>query len=140
MRKKIVLVLMAMSLLLATGCGNNSKSLVCTDKEGKLNEEVTFKFSDDSINSVKMVYTSEQESKEKAEELKDSLQTLLFLTYGTPETEGFTYNAVVKGKNIVGTLEVDYAKASDDLKERISSGKTYDEVKKEYEDNGSKCK
>lgn len=140
MKKNVkILGVIAISLMLMTGCGSEKK-LVCTDTDGKLTEEITFKFVDDKITNVKMVYTSEQSSKEEAENNKDSLKTFITMNYGTPDHSGYTYESSVSGTKIIGTIDADYSKVTDNFKELISAKSTYEDVKKEYEGNGSTCK
>ncbi len=55
--------ILAVSVLLITGCGNNEKTLTCTNSEEdsglKMSQEVTMTFKDDKISYVKMSIDNE---------------------------------------------------------------------------------
>ena len=136
--------ILTVSLLLITGCGNNEKTLTCTNSEEssgiKMNQEVTMTFKDDSIdneatddtiiNNWDMFASMLDSQFEQTNKDGVSLKT-------NNNKDKHTYNV---------SLEIDLTKASDDtLAEYDLDGianetATYEDTKKSAEADGFTCK
>ena len=116
--KKILLVL---SVMLLTGCGNK---LVCNLETSEENYEskqkITFKFdSSDKVNDVTVDYTMIFEDEETAKTYKNVFETL---------DDNYEINLEKNEINIISTKNYDQYKENKE------------ELKKQFENNGYSCK
>lgn len=137
MKKKLmVMSVLFMTLITLTGCGG--KKLTCTKEDGENSEKVVVSFKGDK--AVKMtqesveVYDSEEEAKQ-AKAMIDGLSGLIASQdYMEIKTE-------VKGKKLISTTIIDISKVpADAADDDLNLDATYDDLKKEAEEDGYKCK
>ncbi len=134
-RKLIALTALLVTAVTLTGCGN-TKTLTCTATENGEKETYTYKFSKDKLTKATIKAEMEAESEEQAQEYKKSAEEE---GAGLFEGEGITTKVEVKGKKVMATIEMDIEKMSEEDKATVAN-KTYDEIKKEAEEDGYTCK
>ena len=143
--------ILAVSVLLITGCGNSEKTLTCTNSEEdsglKMTQEVTMTFKDDKVSYVKMSVDNEA-TDDAIIENWDMFVSMLETEFEETSKDGvkLTTNNNANKHIYNVSLEIDLEKASEDaLKEYGLSSITeenasYDETKKSAEDDGFTCK
>ena len=133
-RKLIALTALLVTAVTLTGCGN-TKTLTCTMTEDGVTETHVYKFSKDKLTKMTYKEEMEAESEEQAQEYKKLAEESSELLSG----EGITTKVDVKGKKVTSVMEADLSKMDDDAKKNVEDT-TYDEVKKEEEEDGFSCK
>ncbi len=143
--------ILTVSLLLITGCGNNEKTLTCTNSEEssgiKMNQEVTMTFKDDKVTYVKMSIDNEA-TDDTIINNWDMFASMLDSQFEQTNKDGVSLKTNNnKDKHTYNvSLEIDLTKASDDtLAEYDLDGianetATYEDTKKSAEADGFTCK
>ena len=138
--KKYLLVL-AIMLLVATGCGKSGKTLSCEKKEsdGTIEKVVAEFDKDNNATAVTMTMTmpfEEGVTKEEAEQTAGFVCAMVSF-------EGATCDTKVKDNALEVIFKFDLSKLSDETKEEMGYSKesaTYDAMKKSMETAGYTCK
>lgn len=143
--------ILAVSVLLITGCGNNEKTLTCTNSEEdsglKMSQEVTMTFKDDKISYVKMSIDNEA-TDDTIIDNWDMFVSILDSQFKESNEDGVKLSTDNDTDNHIYnvSLEIDLEKASDDalaeynLDGITDENATYEDTKKEAEDSGFTCK
>ena len=150
MREVKLFGILAVSVLLITGCGGE-KTLTCTNSEEdsgiKMSQEVTMTFKDDKISYVKMSIDNEA-TDDTIIDNWDMFVSMLDSQFEETNKDGVklsTDNNIDKHIYNV-SLEINVEKASDDalseygLDGIADANATYEETKQEAEDAGYTCK
>ncbi len=143
--------ILTVSLLLITGCGNNEKTLTCTNSEEssgiKMNQEVTMTFKDDKVTYVKMSIDNEA-TDDTIINNWDMFASMLDSQFKETNKDGVSLKTNNnKDKHTYNvSLEIDLTKASDDALaeyglDGIADEKaSYEDTKKDAEADGFTCK
>ena len=143
--------ILTVSLLLITGCGNNEKTLTCTNSEEssgiKMNQEVTMTFKDDKVTYVKMSIDNEA-TDDTIINNWDMFASMLDSQFKETNKDGVSLKTNNnKDKHTYNvSLEIDLTKASDDALaeyglDGIADEKaSYEDTKKSAEADGFTCK
>ena len=143
--------ILAVSVLLITGCGNSEKTLTCTSSEEdsglKMSQEVTMTFKDDKISNVKMSIDNEA-TDDTIIDNWDMFVSMLETQFEKTDEDGVKLSTDNDTANHIYnvSLEVDLEKASDDSLSKYDldgiadENATYEDTKKELEDSGYTCK
>ena len=143
--------ILAVSVLLITGCGNSEKTLTCTNSEEdsglKMSQEITMTFKDDKINYLKMSIDNEA-TDDTIIDNWDMFASMMESQFEASDEDGVKLSTDNDSTNHIYnvSLEIDLEKASEDaLKEYNLDGitdanATYEDTKKEAEADGFTCK
>ena len=147
---KLVAVL-TVAVLFLTGCGNNEKTLTCTNTEEQsgisMEQEVTMTFKEDKISYVKMSVNSKATSS-LIESNWDMFASMMDEQFEERNEDGIkvTTNNDTDNHAYKVELEVDLTKTNEDaLSEYGLDGitderSTYEQTKKDAEEDGFTCK
>lgn len=143
MKKVMSLFVAVLALILVTGCGNNGKTITCS--QDVMGQEMTIAATtdkDDKVTKVKMEMSMKANSEEEAKAAVASLELGKAAYEGK---EGIKVNVSRKGVKAIMTIEADLTKASkEDLEELDMAIEDADltgaNFKKNAEDEGATCK
>lgn len=150
MKKLILLSIVFFSVIITCGC-SSTKTLTCTNsetKEGmKMVQTITMQFNNDKIKKIKMNISTTAET----DELKKSWQMLaniLDASFKIENSKGITISTKNDNKNYTYDIsyDIDLTKANKEkLKELeidnlLHSEESYEDTKKEAQQNGYTCK
>ena len=151
MREVKLFAILTAVVLLVTGCGNNEKTLTCTNSEEgsgiKMDQEVTMTFKDDKVTYVKMSIDNEAVDDTIIDNW-DMFVSMIESQFEEKKEDGvnLTTNNDTDNHIFNVSLEIDLEKASDDaLSEYDLDGiadesATYEDTKKDAEADGFTCK
>ena len=154
MKKKFKIwqvVLGVCSLLLVTGCGNNStESMTCTrtmnQNEIKTSLKYNVEYEGDYVSRIKTVETVETDDTDILNTYKDQIESL-YSPY--KDVEYYEYNVDIADNKLTSTVDINYTKVDTDKLLEIDSangqlikdGKiSVDDIKSVYESLGATCK
>lgn len=145
--KKSIFLLMALILLLVTGCMNKTKTLVCTKDIGTssidMTQSINIKFIDDKVEDMTTTINVNLPDNYKSyiNTFKTTLEKEYKSKYGS--YKNVKLNTKVKNDNEIDvTMYFDYKKMSSSEKKalNLSGSEKYSVNKKTLEDQGFSCK
>ncbi len=144
MKKKILLLVMIVTIMMCSGCGQ-TKTLVCTKTEKTtgmtIESKMTTDFKNNKIGIIKMDMNVKLDS--DYVKYKDTIKKSLEEQYGAyKDAKGVTYSTEAKDDVINFNLTVDNKKIEKKTREglKLSGSENYSVNKKTLEDQGYSCK
>lgn len=147
MKKYFMIGALALSIATLSGCAGETKTLECTktsDSEGlKMNELIKAEFSGSKVTIIDMNIsfdtTGQQDGFTKT--LEDSLKESFDEEYGNKKGVDYKVNTTSKEVGVSIKMELDKMSEADKKELNVdSSYDTYDDSKKDLENEGYTCK
>lgn len=145
--KKRFMFLMALCIVLATGCGNEEKTLTCTNTDDKMEgatatQVVKVDFVGSEVTTLNMDIDVDVD--EQYKDYMSIFTSSMEEQFASFETEtGMNVDIKEEGTSVLVKLNADYTKMDSATKEDlgiVTDGESYDSMKKSFEDEGYTCK
>lgn len=137
--KKVLLGLCC--TLVLTGCGGKTLTCTMSEKENgmEMKQKVALTFKDDKNVKGKMEVSIKVD--EESKEYLDLMKGMLDAAFEEYEEAGLKVDSKLKDTSLEISVEYDVDKLTDELKEDLDySDTTYEETKKDFEEEGYTCK
>ena len=147
MKKYFGFLVLLVALVLTTGCGNDSKTLVCTnssDEDGMtMNQIVKVVFENDKASNINL--TIDMTIEEQYQNLMSMLEESLKDEYRSLEGEkGVNITTSSKGNVLTLKLDADLKQMSEQAQKELkligANNDSYSSTKSSLEESGYKCK
>ena len=150
MRGKLLAIL-AVSVLFITGCGNNERTLTCTNSEDSdgltMDQEVTMTFKDDKVTYVKMSIDNKA-TDDLIIENWDMFASMMESQFEETDSDGVSLTTENDATNHTFnvSLEIDLENASEDASAEYGldgitdENSNYEQTKEDAEADGFTCK